>query len=495
MKPAISFAAALVLGVLTMPSVSHAAVNCTLNGNMTIEPQDRYYCDNNHQTCSGWLQQDLDLKTGASAPPLRFLRLTFWNSAGTRLATTYTNASGAFSAVVSLPGASCTGQNVRVQREFVRIHEADLLSANPRARFRIAEHTAARNTQADYQTVPLTGATTNAGYRQRQSDTTSEGSHFANVFYTLDSAIQEISNWSTTLSTRLTYSSAGAAQAYIVDSTYTEGSECWAGRGQDGRVYISYGSYAAGGEIRHELGHWVQAALHNFQQYNECLNYRYDGDNANPPSHGFSSCEYGYAAHKEAIATFIAVRSVTSNDTNAWFCQFGSGFNHDQCSLDVKNRAGDPNNDGINPETLWSIIGDRYATTASRCAISDSFCKCGGAGEPVCTDQTFRNNNGFRNEVQPARLYWDALDTNNEGSDDVDLSMGGIISAFLAMPSGTANNQFNEPGTSAAACLPEQANVKDYANAIDAYIRTITPVSPPTLAAERTLNCVSTGIP
>jgi hypothetical protein len=447
-------------------------------------PVERYYCDSDFQDCSGWLEQDLDRKTGASARPLRFMRISLWNSAGRRLATTFTNASGWFSATFSMPGASCNGQNVRVQRELVRVHEADVALGSPRYRFQVVDGSHAL--YAASRTVTLSGSSTAASYTLPRTDTT-VFLRATNLFYTAESALTEIVNWSSTLKSRLSYPDAAGSHKYILDPSNPDGSYCESDETQSGDVYMGYNDYAAGGVIRHELGHWVQAAFHDFQQSNRCLNYTRNDAAGN---HGFTTCEYSYASNKEAVASFIAVRSITATDKNAWYCQYGSSTVQGKCSQDVASRAGDTDNDGINPYTMWFILGDTYANAASRCVVATVSCACGGVGQPACNTQATKNANGFRNEVQPARLYWDILDTNNEGSDDVDLSMGQFVTGILAMPSGTANGAFNEPNRTP--CNYEGNNVKDYASRIDAYLTNTLQVARNT-SSERTLNCVATA--
>ena len=63
------FTRALLIFLVTLASVAWAsraaAASCTINGSMTIQPKDQYYCDTTilGSACTGWKEVDLDTKT------------------------------------------------------------------------------------------------------------------------------------------------------------------------------------------------------------------------------------------------------------------------------------------------------------------------------------------------------------------------------------------------------------------------------------------------
>jgi hypothetical protein len=460
---------------------AQAAVNCGISGYIMYEPADRYYCDSDYQTCTGWLQWDLDrYRVGnLGAKGQRYMRLSFWDNAGTRLATAYTNGSGFYSTVVSLPGASCVGQNVRVQREYARVHESDVTLASPRFRFKVTEDDAV-TLRASSNTTTLSSSTHTFSVTQA-ADNSLDGRPNS-VYFTMDAAVSEAVGWWSTLATRLSAANLTSAIAVVVDPSYTSATQSETAGSANGNIWVSYSDFATGAQIRHEFGHRIHQVLHSSLQRDDCWYYNYDTTSG----HGIDTCEYGYATTGEAIADFLAVRTATSADTNAWLCWKTYSSAQSACASEVATRVGDTDSDGVSSANQYVILGDSWANSASRCTVPlGSSCSCGGAGQPACTTQSTRDSRGFRLEAQVARFLWDMIDANNESSlDDTNLSIGTVVQAFAGMTcSGTADGSCNEPNlTTCTAASKDKYNAYDIGDLLAGD-----------QSQERTLNCVATA--
>jgi hypothetical protein len=330
--------------------------------------------------------------------------------------------------------------------------------------------------------VLLTGATTNWPYLQPRTDTTSAIAHQFAVYFSANSAVSQMVTWNSTLNTRFAGTTASNILKMVVDASYTSDS----GTTPSG-ISIRYSSFRAGGTIRHELGHWVHDLALNRLQTSSCLDYSWSGTGAGG-THTTSSCEWGFAATNEALATFFATRSITSADLSAWWCATESGTPQDLCSNNIANKGTtDPDGDGV--ASAWVILDDTGAASTSHCAVGGASCPCGGSGQPACTDATFRSNYGFRIETNIARFLWDMVDTNNEASqDDSDLGVSDIVAMLVGMPcsASSADGNCNEPNPS-----PCTAASRDKYNAYDFSDLLVNPTSETT---ERALNCVSGAV-
>ncbi len=474
-----------------LPLIVNAAVNCTVNGYMKYEPVDYYYCDTTRFTgasgvpsCSGWLEIDLDTKRSSSgtAAPLKYVRIEIRNSSGTLLGFTHTNSTGWYSKTVSMPGTSCRNQSVTVRRVLQRVHESDISVSTPRYRFKVVDMAfAVHNTNYS---LTLTGSSTTSSKTYPASATSEIARAFA-IYYTMNSAMTEAVRWSTNIGTGLASANSSAQFQVVIDALYTDGS--YYGWSSDKRAWLRYADYRDGFNTRHEFGHKIHQVMHYNKQTDRCYDDTYNGVDY----HATDSCECGFYSTGEAMAHFIAARSITSADTNAWACSTLqiSSFAQDECSRVVVGRVGDSNSDGEQDLSgnyaAWFIIGDTYANSKTRCIVPNSTwgCPCGGSGEPTCTGQTAKDNLGFRNSVNVARFFWDIIDTNNESSkDDTDLTMGTFVAAVEGMTcSGTADGSCNEPNTSpCTAARKEKYNSYDFGDLISGD-----------QAAERTLNCVA----
>jgi hypothetical protein len=250
-------------------------------------------------------------------------------------------------------------------------------------------------------------------------------------------------------------------------------------------IDLDASTYDLGGLVRHEVGHMVHFAVHDRSQ-----NWGCNSDAlANVAGRKATSCEWGYQAMLEGLPTFFAVRSITSNDTNVWFCQCADAANQDQCS-EVASGASGFDNDRIQgcPDGEawgWRGIGDAFAFSRDQCTrvrkvegcsvFTDTnqngvwnegetqYCSSSSGG--VCTDYW---KHGHRNTVQVVRFFWDVLDASNEAPlesyghiDDTTLAMdgaGGLVSVFESMPCpGTGEGHCSEPSWQAPTCYPASA--------------------------------------
>jgi hypothetical protein len=144
----------------------------------------------------------------------------------------------------------------------------------------------------------------------------------------------------------------------------------------------------------------------------------------------------------------------------------------------------------------WAGIGDDWSNATSTCVNLEAAqgCDCGAACD-AGEDQA----NGWRNAVQISRFLWDLIDSNDEGTDDTDLSMADMVALFEGMPcvgdyrsvDGSCEEQAPVPP---ATCNPDEATdggaprsgpSRDSFNCFD-----IAELVPGSQTGERTLNCV-----
>lgn len=457
-----------------------AAVMCTLNGTLRYEPVDTYNCDTDFMACNEWRETDLDKRRGANASPLEYMRVEILdsNAAVVPLKVTHTNATGAYSATFPLDGNTCTGRVVFLRKKYMRVHESDIAAATPRYRFRIVDATPQENVRMiTSEPVTLGGPTSTFNQLFPATNTTINGRAHA-VYYTMNSAVREIATWSTNLSTRLASTVPTEQQPIVLDPSVTGNSATYSDPAGRGRMMLGYDSYRAGGIIRHELGHWVHQLAHKRLQAHTCFSYQRDGMEA----HSYNTCEYSFAASMEGLAHFFAVRSVTSNDTNAWLCAY-TNAPPDECARSIANRTADFDGDGAEEaNSSWIILGDAFVNQTSRCTVPYPLgCGCGGTNEPACTSITGRSINGGRMEGQIARFLWDVIDSNNESGDDTDLAVQDVIAGLEAMPcSGTANGSCNEANSTP--CNYDGYSIFDISDAL--------PINGP--RGEQILNCLGT---
>lgn len=453
------------------------AETCTVTGTYRSEPVDLYYCDTNHMNCSGWLQTNLDQMRDTSAAPVRYIRVLVRSTSGTTLATTHTNASGTFTTTfesTALPNAPavCRGQSVILRTEFVRLDERDLLAATKRYRFRIVNRNDVLQSHARRDTFPPTGATLTSPYTQRirrdANDVIVEDAlnHYYSAYHIMDAAVGEAINWSTNLRDRLTSSVITEQQPVVMDINWNSAPTTDSSSTQRGKIWMPWTGYRAGGVLRHEFGHWVHQLVHNRQQARgTCVDGRYPSYQAPPPpvgavNHGVGSCEYGYTATLEGMATFFGVRSVTSADTSVWMCYYASGPD-DACARAVQSRDSDADRDGVHAN--WQILGDLHADRPSRCAVPESTsCGCGAD----CATQGQKNLRGYRVETQVARFMWDLIDAGADsgGVDTVDHSMNSLVTPLQRMSCDSSrlglDNTCNE-ATLSGSCNLDAYNVYD----------------------------------
>lgn len=448
---------------------SALAVTCTLNGSLRYQPADNYYCDTNHfsaASCTGWREVNID----SGDQPMKYMLVEIRTTQnGAPAAITHTNSSGTFS--VAIPNLPSCSTSVWVAPKYRRIHESDLAVGSPRYRFRLTDIN--HSDLSSPMPAPLNGTPTSSWSNimaRAQNDI--HGRAHA-VYYTMNSAVTEIVTWSTNLSTRLASSNIASVQKVMVDSSLLSESTTSASSAGDGTIALNWDAYRRGGTIRHELGHWIHQLTHNRAMTASCYSDAYN----NVTNHDVHTCEYGYTATIEAMATFFAVRSITSADQNAWHCK-STSTTQDRCNNEIADTT---DSDGV---TLsWSVIGDRIANAVSKCVTLDSAsCGCGAS----CGTQAWKDGQGFRVETQIARFFWDMLDANNDsGLDDTNITMSTLVGVIQGMScTGAVDGSCNEANVNPCTAGKRDAyNVYDY----DQLIAN-------NQSGERTLNCVTGAI-
>ena len=420
---------ALILGT----SSAAMAVSCTIHGNVQVLPLDGYYCDTaptgGSQSCSGWTETNLDTAT----KPLQYIKLSIReHTAGTFLLDTFTDSAGAYSATVTLSGASCVNQQLRLTVVFARVHESDAGASTPRYRFHITPMNSTSNWGAQYTKTLLSS---NQAFDMTFPRDSGSYSRLAHVYFTANSAISQIITRSSNLSTQFADTSLASGGAYCI--WYESGFGAGAGSNQFyWATILPYDYYNRGGTIRHEIGHITHFAMH-YRNIEEpgCFSYDYNSGNA----HTLGGLEWGSAATYEGIATFLGVRSITSNNLGAWWCVCNDDANQDTCS---ETAIGTMDSDrlvgcGGGAGESFLGIGDTFASSRSHCIQSE----------------------GWRNESQVARFLWDMIDNNDEGGDDdTNLSMSGLAQTVFETMTCWAGSGYD---TDASCNEPHRADLAD----------------------------------
>ena len=431
--------ATLLVGSALLSATAQAAATCTVQGKIQIRPMDNYYCDTGpspSQSCSGWLETNLDTATN----PMQYMRIVITNSAGQNTyARTWTDANGDYSATFTVSGWNgCTGRLVDIRLQFMRVHEDDAdMSSGERRRFHIVEpSTNATWERNHWNDEPLDGTTTTRNYTFTRSRFTGGHRRVANVYYTVNSALSEIVTWTSNLSSE--FSDTNTSNILAVKYDGNPWSQC-SGTGSLGcasqanwDIELDESLYPNGGFTRHELGHMVHFALHDRDQCwgSGCVSCKSDNYDSSGGREAVS-CEWGYHAMVEGFPSFVAVRSLTTNDTNAWYCICHDTTNQDVCS---ETAVGTLDNDRIDDcvgfaANTWGFrgVGDDFATTTDHCVRveENEGCNCvdTSPNDGICDNY---DELGWRNTQQVVRFFWDVVDTNNEGgNDNTDLSMNG----------------------------------------------------------------------
>lgn len=495
------YACILTVAAITSTASVASAVTCTIGGKVAVEPLDGYYCDTSAvSNCTGWREVDLDSARGASAKPLRYMRIEIWQGA-TYLAKTHTASNGTYNISFTLPGSTCTGQKVTVQHWMERIHESDFNVFPPRYRFSI---TAYDETLPESQmlgiwrinyNLTLTGSTTALSVTFPANTTLQ--SRLANLYYTANSAITEVSTWTTRISGH--FASKSGSNNGIFRLIYGPDNHGVGGgtNALDWAVVMQYDVYNRGMTTRHEIGHAVREALHNrVCQFMGCSSYLLN--DLTLRNYFLDSCEYGSAAFNEGLANFFAMRSVTLNDTNVWHCTCADDANQDICS-ELSNGA--VTGDGYircgAPYKDFVAIGDRWITSSGWCKKVKENLGCAGCSQDPNGYCTYSGLYGWRNVVQVARFLWDLIDTSTDGGyDTIDYTIGGFVTAMQGMSTGY--------GVDGSCRESERASVNDCnpvtngdpvtggTGSRDAYnIRDICDLLPENESWVQSINCVS----
>lgn len=494
------FLCVLVAAAVTTLASAAMAVTCTVNGTVAVEPLDGFYCDTSAvSNCAGWYETNLDSARGASAKRMQYMRIEVWQGANF-LGKTHTTSNGTYSIAVTLPGGSCTGQQVSVQHWMERIHESDLNASTKRYRFSIVAYELGKpdsqmlSVWKPTTTHSLTGASTSVTVTFA-ANPASLWSRVANMYYTANSAITQVAGWSTLLAGHFANTSGGNNGIFRV----IYGPDFAGGGGSmnpwDWAVVLGYETYNRGMVLRHEIGHAVREALHNrVCQFMGCSTYNYNY----APGYGIESCEYGSAAFNEGLASFFGVRSVTSADTNVWDCTCADNANQDVCSeLSNATLGGDGVILNCAGGGSFIPVGDRWVSGSAWCKRVRQSQGCSGCaqdGNGYCVASGIY---GWRNVVQVNRFMWDLIDTSSDGGyDDTDLTISSLVTAMQGMPAsyGTDGSCRESERSSVSQCNPTADGdpVTAGSGSRDAYnTRDIAELVGGDMSGETAVNCVN----
>lgn len=472
MRP-IQLAIIILLGALDI-GAAFATVNCTVTGTVQVQPMDLFYCDTNPtggptQDCTGWREVNLDTTT----KPLKYLKVVVRDPAtSTQLSQAHTNSSGQYTVQFQLGAASCANQVVHVGYRWARVHESDGGLSDPRYRFRVTV-LGSTTTRETTESLTLTGASTQNNRtfaRSNDSDPDFLTVDLPNLYYTADSMISEVISWTSHLSADLATTDLGVGGMMRLGIDSTGGSGCSGGAGacalyDEFEVKLPSTIIGNGLLLRHEMSHLVFFSMLKRSWDLGCSSDLW----ANSGGRDFRSCEWGSHVTEEGTPTFIALRSVTSADTNSWICGMywtSAVGNQDACSecryLGLSN---DKMVDCGTPSQADAFrgIGDSFATQKTDCArVQASMCSCtdSAPADGVCDSY---QSIGWRNVVQAVRFFWDILDTSTDGGrDNTDMSMGGsggLAEVFEDIPcvGGTnhgANHDCQECNVAGGGCTP-----------------------------------------
>ena len=290
-------------------------------------------------------------------------------------------------------------------------------------------------------------------------DNTSTGARVANVYYSVNSMVTAIVNWSTRIDSLFTGNNGGKPKIFLVKHSPAITSTGWSEKG----LGVAWDDYFEGFKIRHEMGHSIHSAMHegNFKMKlpsDSCVN----SNHLNHSGHNGLSCEWGSKAMKEGMASFIAVRSATMNDTEVWSCSCNEGRGGQQvCSQLAAGLLSDA--DRYHTSCIEGSIrgvGDKYADSTSTCAYVTQNLGCGCNSNPC--EESFRVFEGWQNTTQVMRFFWDMIDANNEyGWDDTDENMTSFVGIIESMPCTGSDwgedGSCNEPNVKSGrdwACVP-----------------------------------------
>lgn len=466
MKLALSIGLALVLQlVLVVPAF---AATCTVSGRIRVQSMDSYYCDRNFLAdCAQWNEQDLD----TTDKPLQHMLVSLHSNVAARtvLATTATDTTGFYS--LTFTATACPANAILVEW-MARVHEADHAAAVPRLRFAVAltsEPTVW--SQETLVTLTANSGTKNITHNRSTTGAPDQFAQYTNVYYTVNSALTTMISWHADIDSYFQapwVTSSGLQGPYFLVRYNPNVALAFSGAFNGTELLISGESYNRGSVARHELGHAVHAVIHGtflptptspkaFRRRGSCGSYEF-GKTAPPgqlDGHGADSCEWASTATDEAIASFFGVRSITTSD-GAFECNFADPLDPDFCSERVATFMA-PDADRI----IFGVngIGDTFASTVFHCAQVRTMqgcqtCNTTTAGATTCTACMDINADGncdgpavwgFRNEVNIARYLWDLIDTHNEGTDNADTSVVGVLTALKAMSCN--ENVFGVDGT------------------------------------------------
>ena len=432
-------------------SHAHAAVACTINGTVSLQPQDSFYCDTNllgSESCANWKEVDLDTTT----KPLQYMWITVDPVNGAPKSTR-TDSAGNWSLTVDVDGSTCVFQQVDILYKFARLSESGsgFIGGFPNYRFRLVDVDEgdpmidddgpgnALHTRIDRKTLTVPTTTIPLSFSRTS---TIWGARLANIYYTANSMLKEVTTWSANLDDKFVSTDSNEILRIGLENTWNGG-----GRAGGHGVIIGWDRYGIGGIIRHEIGHIVHGYVHHEDRNAACGGYAFreavcTGGVCLDPR----ECEYGSTATSEALATFFGVRSLTTNDEFVWACSCFDGAiggeNWDTCSENALNTFDDDGDwfrvctvDGEPGDGTFWYIGDFRSFSPASCVRlnKDGGCPCGGTSAEC--PASFRAAAGWRNGAQITRFLWDLIDTSTDGGQDNDnFGITDIVATLEAMP-------------------------------------------------------------
>jgi hypothetical protein len=500
----------VLVGVLLSLLASQArAVSCNVQGTVTIEPQDSFYCDTTvlgSAACSSWREVNLDTTT----KPMRYMWITVVPHDGVE-ASTRTDANGNWSTTVWVNAAQCQGQAVDIQYKFARLWEfLGGFYNGPLSRFWIVDVDEANNmpgvnlhAKEVHQILSGPTHTRNQNWTRGSTDVTTR---LANTYYILNSMITEVVTWSDNLHSRFLSDLMGEPVLKFGMELNVGGFGGLTRTPHD--VLIGWPAYGAGGVVRHELGHVVHTYVHHEDRNWGCLSYGFSHSSCTGTDgcENKRSCEYGSTALSEGLANFFAVRSITTNDTQVWGCACFDGASGGSywhiCSdhaLSTFDSDGDWFKDCSGGLGLdFSYIGDFRVSSPSTCVRlnKEGGCNCSPPMGSTACPLSFYSSTGWRNATQITRFLWDLIDqsTDDGGVDNENLGITDIVQALEAMPcvgnhggeDGSCEEDFTTPcDPESEGPLPANPPSRDSYNVHD-----IEHALPNSQTAERALNCV-----
>ena len=454
-------------------SPAFADVTCLINGNITLDSSDSYYCDTSTGIdCTGWTEVDLD----SVSRPMQYMGVEIWNLAGSyRYKRVFTNQTGGYAALVTLPGNQpCAGRQLYLFVDLRRVHESDVNAATPRFRFKVTYNNQGLDTLSRkyYRAITLDGPVSAEHWhfdRVPNGTIETEMSAAVNLYYMTNSALTEAVTWGPVIDQAFSSTDETAGGIYRVLWTQAERSQLLVQCGESGGCASVGGWYVAainiagnGMLMRHEIGHSLHQAIHGRVGLSDCAGSENFGGSSSRDHRG---CEWGSLITREMFVNVLGYRTIAKEDqtTDIWRCgsttsaRVTAGVAQDLC---VQCRAAGNSDDDrivncLGSGDLFVGIGDTYANAPQHCTRLERAKGCGtctdtSPADGICDDYTSASGLGWRNPVNFERYIWDLLDASNESyvtlADTSNLSINDLVT-IMSTTMGSGNGPGGQDGT------------------------------------------------